>query len=334
MPSLVVLNYGFATELPIGSGAGPLTDLGDLTRVYEAIPFEYGYEVCYGDIFGEVSVRQENHGFDRAELNGALVEVDDLSDETDSTGGYQIMGVTDGEWEVMASKAGFFDGEETAMVECGQDTQVDFELVCANPLFVTVEDTNGNDIPGATVTADATYEYNSDTDEVYTTSGETDNEGKVTFDVAGAADLDITATAAGHDDWSAVGVEVNGKDFMTEENGDCYATPDFGLQMCKWNTVVGTVWIGGQPAEGYVLDLVDMNVNPPVVVDTDTTTFDGVFSLDDLSSDNATGEVYRINMTNPSGTFISTTGDFNVTTCGATSVFTYSNGVWTDDGLW
>jgi len=54
MPSVVVLNYGFAAELPIGSGAGPLTDLGDLTRVYEGIPFGYYEQTCYGDIKGNL----------------------------------------------------------------------------------------------------------------------------------------------------------------------------------------------------------------------------------------------------------------------------------------
>ena len=93
MPSIVVLNYGFATELPIGSGAGPLTSLGDLTRVYEAFPIFYRNEICFGSLFGEVSVRQEGNGFDRAEIQGVLVSVDSLSATTDSTGGYQITGV-------------------------------------------------------------------------------------------------------------------------------------------------------------------------------------------------------------------------------------------------
>ena len=321
MPSVVVLNYGFATELPIGSGAGPQTTEGDLTRVYEATPFLYGYQLCRGSLFGTVSVRQENHGFDRAEINGALVSVDDLSDTTDSTGGYQIKNVEEGEKTVTASKSGFFDGEATADVECGKETLLDFELVCSNPLFVTVEDTAGNPIPGATVTVAGTYDVN-DTPaatETYTTIATTNNAGKVTMDVAGAASLAVTASAPGHDDGTAT--------VLFAYNDDCYAEPSVGVELCKWNTIVGTVFIGGQPAAGYKLKAINMSDPGMPVVDEDVTTTAGVFSLENLSV--ADGPTYSLHLYNTYNTLISTTGNFTVTGhCGATGVFTYTNGSW------
>jgi hypothetical protein len=54
MPSIVVLNYGFEKELPIGGGAGPQTTEGDLTRVYEAYPFDYRPRDCNLEICGQV----------------------------------------------------------------------------------------------------------------------------------------------------------------------------------------------------------------------------------------------------------------------------------------
>ena len=146
------------------------------------------------------------------------------------------------------------------------------------------------------------------------------------MDVAGAASLALTVSAAGHDDGTVT--------VARDDNQTCGQSPRVGVELCKWNTIVGTLTVGGQPAAGYGLDLVDMSVNPPVVVDTDTSTAAGVFSLEDLSSNDGAGQNYRINLSNTGGTFISTTGDFLVDTCGATSVFTYTSGVWTDDGVW
>jgi hypothetical protein len=332
MPSVVVLNYGWERELPPGpSAAGEMPTDGDYTRVYEAFPYLPGVPVCYGSIFGTATVRQAWHNFDFDYLEGVDVYVDDsgLLDETDSTGGYQVKDVEEFEHTVTFTKTGFFDLELETEVFCGEETKLDPELICSNPLLVTVEDTQLNAIPGATVTVTGTFEVNDDVEETYKTSDTTDNAGVVTFDVAGAADLEVVASAPGHDDET---VNVAGQG--TGLNPDCYAEPEAELWLCKWNTVVGTVWIGGEPAAGYMLDLVDMNVDPVEVVDSDTTTANGVFSLEDLSSNDQAGQNYRINLYNTGGTYISTTGDFTVDTCGATSVFTYTDGAWDDDGTW
>ncbi len=245
---------------------------------------------------------------------------------TDSTGGYQIKDMLDVSHFMWFAKAGFFGGLDEATVECGKETQLNYELICSNLLTAVVTDTDNNLVPGATVEATVTFDvnYGAGTD-IKTDSGVTNNAGVATFNIAGAGTIVGTASAPGHDFLACVDpAETN-----------CLTNPAImRCGLCKWNTVVGTVTIGGQLAAGYKLDLIDMGVNPPAVVDTDTTTAAGVFSLENLSSDGKVGRDYRINLSNTGGTFISTTGDFTVDDCGETSVFTYTNGLWTDDGTW
>jgi hypothetical protein len=342
MPSIVVLNYGFATELPIGSGAGPLTDKGDLTRVYEAFPIYYRAEACEGSLFGTATVRNADHGYDFPYLRDVEVWIngEDTGVMSDSTGGYQVRPVDQGPSVVTFKKSGelqggFFDLDMDAEVECGKETKLDPELICSNPLFVTVEDRSGNAIPGATVTAEVTFEVNGEGDETYTTGGDpdgvTDNAGMAEFDVAGAGDVDLEVTAAGHDPLEFDGQPEVPHHGGESENEDCRDTLYAGVELCKYNTVVGTVWIGLLPAEGYTLELVDMSVDPPAVVDTDVTTILGVYSLEGLSAAHGT---YRINLYNAGGTFISTTGDFDVdANCGDTGMISYYSGNWGGSGF-
>jgi len=326
MPSVVVLNYGFAKELPIGSGAGPLTDLGDLTRVYEGIPFGDGGLTCTGSLFGTATVRQANHGLVFPYLQNVAVEVDDgSSGVTDSTGGYQIKGVEEGDREVTFSKSGFFDLPLEAEVECGKETKLDPELICTNTLLATVEDTAFNRIPGATVTAKATFKTNG-LDETYTTSDTTDNAGVAEFDVAGGYKLEVTASADGHDD--AVCTTVTGVDAVDV----CLNEPVAGCELCKWATAVGTIEINDEPAAGYTVKALNMTTLD--WADTDVTTAAGVFSVENLSIAASKTLGYRLYLYNTSDTLISTTGSFvlDADDCGATGVFTYTDGAW--DSPW
>jgi hypothetical protein len=333
MPSVVVLNYGWERELPPGpSAAGEMPVDGDYTRVYEAIPFGLGLPVCYGSIFGTATVRQAWNGFDFDYLEGVDVYVDDsgLLDETDSTGGYQVKDVVEAEHTVTFTKTGFFNLELETEVFCGEETKLDPELICAVELFVTVEDTQLNPIPGATVTVTGTFEVNDDAFEDYTTSDTTDNAGEAEFDVAGAAELEVVASAPGHDDGTAAvdGPDAGGND----ENDDCYALPDVGVNLCKWNTVVGTVKIGGEPAAGYTLKAIQMS-NPDLPeVDSDVTTANGVFSLENLSL-GTDGPDYRVQLWSPSETYLDFV-DFSVDDCGETAVLSYTNGTWDGPDLW
>ena len=358
MPSVVVVNYGWQDELGI---LPPATDLGDLTRIYEGIPVQGGEKYCAGSLYGEVSVRQENHGFDRAEINGAevvaMTDEADLTAFTDSTGGYQIMGVRvpgdSAEVPMAVFKEGFFDGpqdfdEAPPTVYCGHETLQDFELICKNDLFVTVEDTGANAIPGATVSVDATYQFTFDQNETKTDEGTTDNAGKVTIEVAGATSTTVTcpgcglvgtASAPGHDTRTGVPILQLSPDpweWPGKEGENCYSTAYMnftdGNGLCKWNTIVGTVEIGGQQAEGYTLKAIQMS-NPDLpIVDEDVTTAAGVFSLENLSlaSD---GPDYRVQLWSPSDTYIDFL-DFTVTTCGSTGVLSYTNGTWDGPENW
>jgi len=271
------------------------------------------------------------------------VSTDTLTDTTDSTGGYQIIDVPlpgdtgMGPVAMTVTKEGFFDGpqsfdEAPPTAYCGDETLQDFELICQSTLNVTVTDTGGNPIPGATVTVTGTYEYNADQTESKTDISDlTDNAGQVTMKVAGATTvLTGTATAPGHDPSTITQVGYDQTTY-NDHCGDTELLEFVGLTdgLCKWNTIVGTVKIGGQPAEGYYLEAVDMSVNPPNPVDKDFTTATGVFALQNFSD---AAETYRINLYNDDpglgGTFISTTGNFDVSHCGGTAVISYTNGTW------
>ena len=150
MPSVVVLNYGYAKELPIGGGAGPQTTEGDLTRIYEAIPFAYGGWVCYGDIFGTVAWYDFDAGVPNPEANEPLVGADvvaakedpDVTDVTSYAGGYELIRVSSEITQtVTASKSGFWTQSEDVWLDCGADTQLDILLVCEGTLTGVITDT-------------------------------------------------------------------------------------------------------------------------------------------------------------------------------------------------
>jgi len=326
MPSVVVLNYGYATELPIGSGAGPWKQTGgDVTRVYEGIPMAGDPPDCVGSIFGDVTVRQDDDYYHFDFVQGATVSIGDRTDTTDSTGGYQITGVTAGLGQTVTfSKSGdFFDGTESADVYCGKETQVNYELICANPLTVLVTDTDDSLVPGATVTATVTYDVNYGTGkDAYTTHDETNNLGTVTFDIAaGGNGLNAatvgTASAPGHD---FVSCTLDPGD----PNLDCGDTPSMKCGLCKWNTIVGTITIGEQLAAGYTLKAINMSDPLMPEVDSDVTTAAGVYSLENFSDD--LGPLYRIQLWSPSNTYIGMKDITVLDHCGDTGVLTYTNG--------
>jgi hypothetical protein len=156
MPSVVVVNYGFVAELEDPDGP-PSTDLGDLTRVYEAIPIFDFEKICWADVFGTVSfydwdvnsIDPEGH----EPLQGA--DVWDDTGETDVTsyaGGYELQRLASGTRTVTASKCGYFEHSEEVDLECGADTQLDLLLVCQGVLWGQVVDSStGAVIEGADV---------------------------------------------------------------------------------------------------------------------------------------------------------------------------------------
>ncbi len=124
MPSVVVLNYGYEKELPVGGGAGPQTTEGDLTRVYEAIPFDYMYSPCVVTVSGNVIDEVTTDPIDGADVNEG-------ADTTDSTGYFEFdvdsnMG---GEpFTLKVTKSGYADWESAAMTLLCDDVVINPEM--------------------------------------------------------------------------------------------------------------------------------------------------------------------------------------------------------------
>jgi len=246
-----------------------------------------------------------------------------LGATTDSTGGYQIKDMLDVSHSMEFAKTGFFNGLATATVECGKETQLNYELICSNPLTTVVTDTDNSRIPGATVEATVTFAVNYGTGtDTKKDSGVTNNDGVATFNIAGAGAIVGTASAPGHDFISCT---------VTTSNADCDQTPDMKCGLCKWNTIVGTVKIGTQWAEGYTVKA--LNMKTLEFVDADVTTAAGVFAVENLSF--GLGPTYRIYIYSPSDTLIFTSPDITLTAddCGKTGLATYDDGTWNLTGF-
>ncbi len=325
MPSVIVVQEG------IHDGGG------DITNIYEGIPYRKNITTCDGNLFGDVTVRQADHGYDREEIRYVAVTATDeeglLIDTTDSTGGYQITGVTvegsSGAVTMAFTKTDFFDGAATPTVNCGGETQQNFELICSNPLTVTTRYSTvlgSGVLPNVLVDGLATYRNGNGDNEVLAYTVTTDNDGISTVPVAGGQTITGTATLFGYDDATDI--------YTTTATTVCSLSPSLTFTMCQWNSIVGTVTIGGSAAEGYRVDAV--RTDTWAVVDTDTTTSLGVFMLHNFSKavyEAGTGYPYDIRLYNPSDSLISTKTGITVTTCGATGVLTYTTNVW-DGPTW
>jgi len=314
MPSVIVVQEG------IHEGGG------DITNIYEGIPYATNIPVCYGDIFGNVTVRQADHGYDREELHLVDVFLDgaDTEVDTDSTGSYQITRVPEYTRTVKFTKSDFFDLEETGYVECGEDAIVNGEMICSNPLTVTTRYSTvlgSGVLPNVLVDGLVTYRNGNATNEYLAYTVTTDNDGVSTVPVAGGQTITGTATLSGYDIATA-----SYTDTITTTNV-CQVFPSLTFTMCQWNTIVGRATIGGQDAVGYRVDAV--RTDTWAVVDTDTTTANGVFMLHNFSTADAVGHPYDIRLYNSSETLISTKTGITITTCGATGVITYTDGTWT-----
>jgi hypothetical protein len=164
MPSIVVLNYGFEKELPIGGGAGPQTNEGDLTRVYEAFPIYYQGSPCEGKILGKI--HDENiPGFPIEDVEVCANE-GELCTETDSTGNYQLDGVWCGEQCVSVYKSGWFTPPcQEVEMSAGYIADVNWELICTSILDGKVTDeVTGAPIADAEVTITFDNPYIDDDD--------------------------------------------------------------------------------------------------------------------------------------------------------------------------
>jgi hypothetical protein len=153
----VVLNYGYEAELdpfnPVPS-ALPQTDLGDLTRVYEATPFAYGWMPCVVEFSGNV-VDEALDPVDGAEvfING------DWAATTDVSGFYSFeWGSDDGgvDFTLEVDKSGYWsEPAELKGVKC-DDQVVNFQVITCDEIWVkghVFDNETGLPIEGAFVTA-------------------------------------------------------------------------------------------------------------------------------------------------------------------------------------
>ena len=310
MPSAVVLNYGWEYEIPAPGEdrKPPLATEGDLCRIYEGIPFDTTPMPCYGSLFGTVTVKQNAHGYDREEIGGVTVTVGDLSDDTDSTGGYQILNVLAAtDVAVTFTKDDFFPGTVSPVtVECGKEKMVNCELVCSNMLAVTVlqDDEDSNPIPGASVNISDGYG---------TRSGTTGADGKVSIKIAGATTPTGSASATGYDNDTSIA--------MGTPNTDCLSEPTATFALCRHSTVIGIATIGGQAAEGYTMK--SFLTATWAEVDSSLVTAGGVFSLNGFSK-----KTYFLRLYN-GDQIIDTSDNYTFSTCGETRTINYTNGSWT-----
>jgi hypothetical protein len=187
-PSVVVVNYGYEAELPINPrAAAPQTTEGDLTRVYEGIPFWYRDSPCIvtvsGHVIDEVTlepIMDAEFMWDGDEVCAEwdwvwdpildeFVEVCVATVRTDSTGWYEFS-VESTNWGLCSTmevlKTGYVNWMDDFCYVC-DDLVINPELdpVCE---FVTVSGTvedkmTGLPLAGATIWANGEI---SDTSEI------------------------------------------------------------------------------------------------------------------------------------------------------------------------
>jgi len=160
MPSLVVLNYGYAAELdPFNPAAAmPQTDLGDLTRVYEATPITFHASPCDITVSGNVIDKKTLEP-----IKGATVAGGGETATTDSTGYYEFTLGDDETWFVdsagtVTASADTYTSSDPASVSISgcADVVANFELdkECNVTITGYVEDKEtGEWINGAVVSA-------------------------------------------------------------------------------------------------------------------------------------------------------------------------------------
>ena len=172
MPSVIVVERGILGAT-LGStpevAANEVIAYGDVTSIYEGIPYNTNIPPCYGDIFGTVAL----YDYERNEVNpeaneplvGASVWADtfDLldpdtytnADTTSYAGGYELTRVPAGARTVSAWKFAYYPWIELVELECGADTKQDLLLVCQSILYGFVSDeATGAPVEGAEVTLD------------------------------------------------------------------------------------------------------------------------------------------------------------------------------------
>jgi len=124
----------------------------------ETVIQDFALQLIVGWIDGNVIDAKEGFA-----IVGANVTADGVSDFTDDTGYYEIE-VTPGVYTVNVSKPGYYSNSTSATVTGGITTPVDFTLqLIVGWINGTVTDDSGDEIGGASVTADGVSDFTDDT---------------------------------------------------------------------------------------------------------------------------------------------------------------------------
>lgn len=147
MPSVTVLNKGHPS--------------GDITTVYDGIPFKEWDLVCRGDIMGTVHSIDPGYAADvvaAKPIEGVTVTSDDGTESsTGSTGSYELEGVKYMTRTVTFGKQGFLTWTAPSFfLDCGEDKMLNAGLLCLGDVGFKVvasiaTDENSSSIAGATV---------------------------------------------------------------------------------------------------------------------------------------------------------------------------------------
>jgi len=260
MPSVIVVERGILGLSYGGGGVTALADTwGDVTSIYEGIPYATNIPLCYGDVKGNVYSELGYDSDDRTSnpfpLDKATVEVVGvITATTDSTGWYQITHVISDTYEVKAYGTGFMTCTVPSVgIPCNDQVYQNFELRCAAVklgVFVTQENgaapVHGADVHVEFDTTDTANACIDDND----LDGETDHTGFYTFTNAlqlqAGEVVTITVSKAGYD---TKDVPTQASDFDT-----CPGEATYTTTLCAHFTVYGKVEdADGDPYIGYTV---------------------------------------------------------------------------------
>ncbi len=180
LPSVIVVNKGHPA--------------GDITTVYDGIPFKEWDLTCRGDIMGTVHSIDPCHeaavGAAKP-IEGVTVTSDDGTESsTDSTGGYELEGVEYMTRTVTFGKEDFLPWEAPPFfLDCGEDKMLNAELLCLGDVGFKVVASMATD-ENTSIIAGATVEYSKPLTpkaahygDYYRTSDTTDHTGVLTLTV-------------------------------------------------------------------------------------------------------------------------------------------------------
>jgi len=316
MPSVIVVEKG----LPFGFG-------GDITNIYEGIPYATNIPTCYGDVKGEV---WSEKGYDSSDptsnpfpLFEATVEVvghdPAKTDQTDSTGWYQITDVVSGPQQIKAYQTGFMTCTNSVEIPCNDQVYWNPELRCADidfSVFVTQAD-GTFPVHGADVHVDFSLSDHACVDD-NDLDGATDHTGWYTFtDALQLQDTEAVTVTISKTGYDTKVVTPPATDFYT-----CPGTATDTITLCAYFTIHGVV-SDTVPYVGYTVKAEGKNtgaVVTPRQPDGDVTLANGNYALEiSKKMIDDEGDAFFIRVYSPGGVLVNESAekDMDAYDCGA-----------------